>query len=1055
MNKLRKVISGVLSATLITSSVISGTMVSANMSSDDELNNFVVDANTKVWTGNGIYIASNSGGSIMWGSESDKISTDISQAVIKEVYFANDFIYMIADFKDDEIDGYRLFSNDNGDFKNVNSQLGLIDGLEDVEIEQFQIGNNHGIALDSNNDIWMWGYNSGNCMSDTDVNTLLAPYKVESEKIFGKDTDIKKVGAGYVFNVVLSEDGEIAISGLAYGAAFTESSQTTGFEYISRDKYLDTMSQYEQIDNIYCGSNYIIYDTHVGHYICGNTPVYDTSLNGTLYEAKMSESDNIELVGVQGMSIWYTTNYGNAYIIENENDEYTFNTILNADIIYGSSFGYGNLLAVVKVNGNKYKIGYIGNNYGNAIINGESNKSYGNFVDVFSGNYIYDNVNNIKFENEEIVDNVIELKKGQTFTVNVGVYPQEYKDNIKVRIDDKYSDIIAVSNTYNIVTLNQGYAEVTWYIDGADFSKEITLAVLVDEKTASSEPITVTTVNNKFEQVEIGKVRNIKLKVVSGEAESIVGFDYSVNSGESVIVNRIYKSDDEWYISVMAVDDETTVITLTETGSGGESIIAFRGVDKLPDDYETEDDEDEEDSEQTSNKIAKELKYDFTSKEYEVGEKFTIIYPNVTPENAYQAFTVSIDNGITKVDKYYVGYEVGTYKVTVTEEISGLSASYTINIVEPASAGINIADSFEVIYGTDNELSYELIGDNADMELSYNTGILRVEVDELSKIINIRAKSKNSIGTSQGLFITVTDDYGVSITKIVNLKIVDISENTLQINEKADIDEVAGYLLPIGEIHTLTVSYSKTGDIPSYKDITWSSSNRNVARVDSYGNIYGVKSGTCIITVEDKNKVGYSDSIEVTVMSATDINKYYDTEPTEIMIVDSELEVLVGETKAIRYEIIHLHGFDQIYFEALTDNITVTGSGMVTGLSNGIGIVRIYSDSGTLDETININVKYADNYWNEIVNPVKMSVGQDIIVTFTRNLGLVEVPDGTVWVSSDEYGNDSIVPSETSVNGNRITIKLDSSYQIDTNETYYIFVTVAGLKSRIEFNWNK
>ena len=131
------------------------------------------------------------------------------------------------------------------------------------------------------------------------------------------------------------------------------------------------------------------------------------------------------------------------------------------------------------------------------------------------------------------------------------------------------------------------------------------------------------------------------------------------------------------------------------------------------------------------------------------------------------------------------------------------------------------------------------------------------------------------------------------------------------------------------------------------QDLTWSSSNENVAKVDNNGNVTGVNVGTAVITAKVGNKI---DTCLVTVKEAVEENIYF-TNSTETVLITQETTLL---------EVVFEPGTDTkddtiIWRTSDADIAVVDDNGKVTILSTGTVTISAITANGNV-ATCELNV---------------------------------------------------------------------------------------------------
>ncbi|MDE6780445.1 MAG: D-alanyl-D-alanine carboxypeptidase family protein [Ruminococcus sp.] len=145
------------------------------------------------------------------------------------------------------------------------------------------------------------------------------------------------------------------------------------------------------------------------------------------------------------------------------------------------------------------------------------------------------------------------------------------------------------------------------------------------------------------------------------------------------------------------------------------------------------------------------------------------------------------------------------------------------------------------------------------------------------------------------------------------------------------------------------------------KDEIWTTSDEKIATVDSWGNVTGVSSGTCTITVTSVDNPEIKADIKVTVGSENSENKI-----SEIRLSKTEMNISVGG-KDISYVTMlpeSVADKGEIWTTSDPKIATVDSLGNVTGVSAGTCTITVTSSNNTeVKADIKVNVaKPAHNF---------------------------------------------------------------------------------------------
>lgn len=144
-------------------------------------------------------------------------------------------------------------------------------------------------------------------------------------------------------------------------------------------------------------------------------------------------------------------------------------------------------------------------------------------------------------------------------------------------------------------------------------------------------------------------------------------------------------------------------------------------------------------------------------------------------------------------------------------------------------------------------------------------------------------------------------------------------------------------------LETRLIPINKTKSVVEY-----SSSNNEIASVDSYGNIKGISQGVCYITAKAKDG-GHTDRCEVTVI-----------QQVESLSISSKKETIkVGETTNLHATILPFNATDKsISWSSSNQSIAIVGvDGTVRGIAPGVAIITAASNSNReISDVCEINV---------------------------------------------------------------------------------------------------
>lgn len=213
-----------------------------------------------------------------------------------------------------------------------------------------------------------------------------------------------------------------------------------------------------------------------------------------------------------------------------------------------------------------------------------------------------------------------------------------------------------------------------------------------------------------------------------------------------------------------------------------------------------------------------------------------------------------------------------------------------------------------------------------------------------------------SLGTS---YITVNSDIYSSSCK------VNVISNYIPVNNISLPSNSGEVLLS----QTKNINASIKPDNASNKQLFYSSSNQEIATVDSNGNVTGHKLGSCYITIAAENK---STTYKVNVVDKILL--------TSIGISPTTLSMTEGETKKLNVSFNPENATDKSvsWKSSNTSIVTVDGEGNIKAISAGNANITVTSNDGSHTATSKITVNPLDKSLKGISlnkNEVTLKVG--------------------------------------------------------------------------------
>jgi len=216
--------------------------------------------------------------------------------------------------------------------------------------------------------------------------------------------------------------------------------------------------------------------------------------------------------------------------------------------------------------------------------------------------------------------------------------------------------------------------------------------------------------------------------------------------------------------------------------------------------------------------------------------KTLMLKAKVTPPNAEYALTwksskpkvATVDGGLVTPVK------PGTATITVTAD-NGVKASVKVKVVAVVPKQITLSKSgtVKLKMGKTLTLKAKVTPPNAESTITWKSSKPKVAIVDDGIVTPIKP------GT---VTITVTTDNGVKAS--VKVKVVAAKPTKVQLDKKGTLKMKKGDTLQL--VATLTPSYATT-------ILSWTSSDKKVAKVDEKGKVRALKKGKATITVKTKN----------------------------------------------------------------------------------------------------------------------------------------------------------------------------------------------------------
>lgn len=204
-----------------------------------------------------------------------------------------------------------------------------------------------------------------------------------------------------------------------------------------------------------------------------------------------------------------------------------------------------------------------------------------------------------------------------------------------------------------------------------------------------------------------------------------------------------------------------------------------------------------------------------------------------------------------------------------------------------------------------------------------------------------------SVDASSGIIKALTEGSTVITAKTVNGGFT--ASCTVTVYSKVPVTGITldrrEYTVSVGEIQQLVAAVSPQN--ASEKGVVWSCDNTSVLAIDQRGRFKGLKAGTAILTATSVDG-NFSDQCKITV-----------TQPvTGVRITTTSVKLAVGKAKALEWTVFPENATNKkVTWKSSEPSVaTVTQSGVVTGVSEGVTVISATTVDGGFTSTCNFTV---------------------------------------------------------------------------------------------------
>lgn len=299
-----------------------------------------------------------------------------------------------------------------------------------------------------------------------------------------------------------------------------------------------------------------------------------------------------------------------------------------------------------------------------------------------------------------------------------------------------------------------------------------------------------------------------------------------------------------------------------------------------------------------------------------IGQQLTLV-PKLSPNNAQTTYSWSSsipDIAMINSSGVLTGVSVGNTTITVTTA-NNLSASCDVEVYKPVPASIEFTKpSLRLAVGATEILTYSVSPSYAIYDVTWESNN-----PNIVSVSNRRIEAKKP---GKAIITVTTDNEKKAICEVT----VPPEPTDISVTPKS---------LELGVGQTKQLTYSFIPEDATTLQLTWKSSNPDVAIVNENGEVTTKSEGTTYISVTTAN--GVTGSCDVTVYPA----------PSSISISEPSLSLHIGDEVSLSYNVLPTNALYTIMWSSSNpDIVTVSNEGKVTAKNAGSAKITVSTDNG-------------------------------------------------------------------------------------------------------------
>ena len=259
-------------------------------------------------------------------------------------------------------------------------------------------------------------------------------------------------------------------------------------------------------------------------------------------------------------------------------------------------------------------------------------------------------------------------------------------------------------------------------------------------------------------------------------------------------------------------------------------------------------------------------------------------------------------------------------------------------------------------------------------------------------------------GATASVRVYVSDEYGDD----------DDYDSTLRSIYITYDDEILANKFEVMETTTVQLGI-KVSPSSANKKVTWRSSNKRIATVDSNGKVTGVRKGSCTIYATSTTNSSKRDSVTIVV---TDYVKY----PDRITVTPQENAVYeTGNTVLFTASLYPEDTTETDIIWKVSGGATINQSGLLTITDGGEITVKAYSPNQKTVGEYKFNAVYSENHFSSVGGAYNLMNTRNIEMYFDTDVSAYSAMNN-IFATADAAGNGERIKLSVKTEGKKIIV---------------------------------